>query len=216
MKYATLHFNAAEIRQKVAQLRRMYAQNTTPGEANFYVVWKWSGFFIGFAKIMCVLVTYVAVFIIMRPLVVYWLSNELIMMVPIWLPGVDETTTLGYIITFAFHLCDALLSAVGSVGADVLFIAFVLHLWPMCEIFDRTFQMINDAAQFRTFRSSAELRRFVRNAAQMHKEMCDFKLWVSNAYSMQCWVEVNSNGTSLCMCVFCILTVSVSNVSFLI
>lgn len=103
-------------------------------------------------KLMTVLVTFVGLFIIMRPLVVYWLSSERIMMVPVWLPGVDETTSRGYALHFVYHLCEELLAVIGTIGADSLLIAFVLHLWPMCEIFDNTIQMINDAAQFRPTR----------------------------------------------------------------
>lgn len=209
VKYATLHFNAEDTRMNLAQLRKIYAQNETSSTANFRLLHKWSGFFIGLCKIMCASIIFVGAFLMLRPCIVYWLTNERIMIVPIWVPGVDETTANGYALTSAYHVFVVVLAIVGTIGSDTMFVMFVLHIWPMCEIFANSFADINDAAHIATFRESLALKAFIRNAMQMHSEICSYNSRLANIYFYQCLVEVNSNGISLCACVFCIFVVSV-------
>lgn len=208
IKYATLYFYAADMRANVAQLRRMYSQNASPATANYQVLSKWSGFFIGISKMVGCMFGLVGVCMTSRPAVVYLFTQEQILLIPIWVPGVDETNASGYTLTSAYHVFVMVLAYVGTIGSDTLYLMFVLHIWPMYEIFENTFRIINESARVPVCRDSVELKRFIRNAIQMHSEMCSFSSWVSKTYSIQSWIEVNSNGFSLCMCFFCTLTVS--------
>lgn len=209
MKYSTLYFHAGEIRKKLAHIKRMYIHNCKPKATNYDLLLQWSPFLVGLCKIICVLITAVGLLMILRPLVIFLVMNERVMMVPVWIPWVDETTSTGYTILTAYHVFVCVLAVVGTIGSDTMLIMLVVYLWPMTEIFDQAFKVINEAVEVKSFRKSSELKMFIRNVIQMHDEICSFNSSITNIYFIQCTVEVNTNGLSLCACIFCILTVSI-------
>lgn len=185
----------------------MYLQNRLQGTEMFKILLKWTAFVIGLCKIVCVLISMMGLLLLLRPLAVYFTTRESVMMVPVWVPGIDETTTSGYWLSTFYHVFVLALAIVGTIGSDTLLIIFVVYAWPMCEIFDSMFRIINETARNSSMRHSNRFRLFIRNTIQMHKEICCFNSRVSKIYYYQCTVEVNTNGFSLCACVFCIFAV---------
>lgn len=203
-----LYFYAADIRTNVKQIKQIYSQTIKTEPKQYNLLLNWSAFFIGICKIVFFLMSLVGLSLIFRPLVVYLFTSEIVMMVPVWVPGADVASTTGYTLTTAYHIFVCVLAVFGTIGSDSLIILFVLYMWPMCEIFDNMFAVINDSAKITSFRNSTELKRFIRNVLQMHGDICRYNLRLSKMYFLQCTVEVNTNGFSLCACVFCIMTVS--------
>lgn len=129
-------------------------------------------------------------------------------MVPILLPGVDENTVPGYIGTTAFHIAGAVLVVIGSIGSDCVTLLMVMHIWPMTKILENTFNVINDAAKISKLRNSVEFKLYFRNAIKIYCDIKSYMTWLSHVYALQFWFEVNSNGISICMCLFCTMVVS--------
>lgn len=214
IKYSTLHFNAADIRTNVAQIKRMYSNNVSMRMQNYYVLLKWSAFIVGLSKIICVMVSAVGILMVSRPVVAFLFTSSREIMIPVWVPGVDETTARGYFILTVYHAFVLALAIAGTIGADTVIIMLVVYLWPMSEIFRNMLEVINESVHNSSIRNSLQLKQFIRNLMLMHKEICNYNSRVSKIYFYQCTIEVNSNGFSLCACVFCILTVSIHILSF--
>lgn len=208
IKYGTLYLNGAVVRSNIADIKRLYTHNKLSNTKNYKLLIEWTAFFIGLCKVICVLVSFVGICMVLRPVVVYSLTGTSVMMIPVWVPGVDETTKSGYFISTAYHFFVSALAVAGTIGSDTITLLFVLYLWPMSDIFDNMVGVINDFVQIPSLRNSSQLKLFVRNVIQMHQEICTFYSRTSKMYFYQCTIEVNTNGFSLCACVFCILTVS--------
>lgn len=209
VKYSTMYFGAACLRENIEQLRQIYMHNVSPAAPFYYVLLKWSTFFVGLCKIICVLITFVGLFMLCRPLVIYLVTNEPDRILPVWVPGVDESTIRGFTLTTAYHVFVVFLAVMGTMGADTMFVIFVLYNLPMVDIFENLLHVINESAQISLDRDSVELRMYIRNLLQIHNEMCIYNMRTSSLYWYQCTVEVNTNGMSLCACVFCVLAVSI-------
>lgn len=169
-----LLINSDKITEKVLFLGTVFEQNCKLGTPNLRVLLKWAKrgkFFVkyGFLAVAAPLSTFV-----IYPILVYCQTGEKLLILPMMFPGVDHTTLAGYTITNSLHLAGCILAIFGTVGADFMLVLLVVHMWPLCEVFENMVNELNATLRTVEYRSTIELRRFFRNITMCHVEICEY------------------------------------------
>lgn len=125
-------------------------------------------------KISLIINGMVVVCFIVAPIGIYLWSQELILILPIFTPIADESTTFGYVVLLVYH-CMLVYIAMGLLAiVDATFLIFSFNALPLSNLFDNGFTRLNEyllkcssndlAAD--TLRAKIE----IRNLAMMWKE----------------------------------------------
>lgn len=110
--------------------------------------------------------------LIVWPFAGYYLTGYLEPILPTFIPFVDETSTLGYVILFIFEGLICVLGMSGTCGADFMLFILIVHMWPMCQIFDNMFKELNQGLLVEEHRNSSQIRGHFRNILMVHQDMC--------------------------------------------
>lgn len=66
----------------------------------------------------------------------FYFQNELVPMLPILIPGVDETTVIGYSIVSLFQLFVAVVGAIGISATDIFYVILLLNTPAMAKLIE--------------------------------------------------------------------------------
>lgn len=86
---------------------------------------------------------------------------------PAYIPLVNASELRGYIITIIVQIISMIYAASGQIGADGVFSLCVIHVWPMCDIFEECVENLNISLQENNVKLSAIQ---FRNVMLMHRE----------------------------------------------
>lgn len=120
-------------------------------------------------KFILVVVLLALLVYFLYPLYVYVTKNKLIPLGPLYLPGIDETTTTGYLILFMFHCALIYVALVGFSAFELLMEIIVISSLIFGKLIAIDTELIsNDLIDER--RRDAIHR--LSNLFLMHQEMC--------------------------------------------
>lgn len=167
------------------------------------------------------------------PLLLYLATGNVEPMLPIMLPGIDESTKSGYIALQSVHAVWLACGACGFVGSDMTFIMMSLYAWPLVYLFiDHVDELNRVLVETPRLANSLQVRLFIRNIVGMHLELCEYWIQIFNFYlffgliliefpesrsymsnvqsfySIIGFVDCNTNGLTMAFCAFVILVVS--------
>lgn len=108
----------------------------------------------------------------MVPVSMYFIFGSLEIVVPIYVPGLDEEKLKDYIILLCYQVFMMVYSSFATFVADLLPMTLVLHMWPMCLIFEHMLAELSTAAECEINRKSVELKRALKNIIRLHQEIC--------------------------------------------
>lgn len=200
VKFITVIYNARRISEKVELLRHMYACNTDGSTANYAILRRWSLVFgtvsrAGIAILVCSCMT-------LLPLTMAsnWWRGENELPLPLLLPAIDVHSTVGWWLTYGFDVSMLVLGAFGLCATDLLLLMFVLHMWPMCELFAAEFEQLNAVVRHGgiAVANKAQLRRlkwFFRNLLRIHIDMCEY---VGKRGVVRVWFAIAAMCVSVC------------------
>lgn len=159
------------------------------------------------------------------PVLYYALIGDKVILLPMYVPFLDDSTLCGYVIYYVLHSFWCVQSSIGLIGADLLMALLLLHTLPLVEIFELSISEMNDIlVHCPAARQSLLLKMQLRNIIQMHKEifkcvlecytdfvfkclsfsyLCD----LSSIYRTVFFIEVNADGLTLIFGIFCVLIV---------
>lgn len=207
IKYLTLMIFPKRINAKVQFLRNIYQANGV-GSPNYGTLYKWSQRSVLFVKYAIILVASATGTYMLYPIVMYFIYGESkALMVPLLLPGIDETSHGGYMVLMVYHVASLFLCTFGQCNTDFMLVLLVMHLWPISDIFANSFDELNDALEQPRVRDSRELKRYFRNICVMHKEMCEYLDDISDIYYYMVTGEVFTDGQAMCALMYCMLSV---------
>lgn len=103
------------------------------------------------------------------PLYVYVTENELIPIVDLYLPGVDETTTAGYFAYLIFHMILTSFGFIGSCCSDFLFTMMIINVPFMANILSENFDELNEILRDKEH-DRLHVKMKFRNILLIHKE----------------------------------------------
>lgn len=120
----------------------------------------------------CGFVVYVstAIAYLIRPLVIYALANEIVTILPLSSPFVDNKTTIGYTIEFIFHVCAVIFSGVSSACADFTFVMIIVNVLALAYIFNDSVEELNIAMN-KEAPDTKVIKAYFRNLLLQHREI---------------------------------------------
>lgn len=146
---------------------------------------------------------------VIYPIVMYLVFGEKkALMVPMLLPGIDETSDQGYLVLLVYHFASLALCLFGQCNTDFMLVLLVMHMWPISEVFARTLSDLNEALERQKTQNSRVLSHHFRNICIMHKEMSEYLDDLSEIYYYMVFGEVFTCAEAMCALLYCMLSVN--------
>lgn len=132
------------------------------------------------------LFTLTALAIACIPFVEYWLTGSMGFMISVFIPAMDETTSIGFAFTTLYHCLILFMGYTGTCAADITCLMVILHTWPLSDIFALYVEDLNRTLLDYNVGgggSKALVWLKLRNILMMHKEfykcvyICDFQIY---------------------------------------
>lgn len=106
------------------------------------------------------------------PVLVFLLTGELVLCVPMYLPMIHDETLAGFSLLSAVHVFWFLQVIFGLIGSDFLMGLLLLHILPMVELFELSCAEMNEVLDYdRRVSKSRQIQKWLRNITQMHQAM---------------------------------------------
>lgn len=111
--------------------------------------------------------------ILVYPVFVFVIRGQFVPMLPMFVPGIDESSSGGFAMLSVLHVFWTIQGAVGLLFADMFYSLILLHIWPMVDIFGSMFEQLNEAiVQRPKLEKSFVVRMWLRNIIMAHREIC--------------------------------------------
>lgn len=106
------------------------------------------------------------------PVLYYILTGDRVMIFPVYVPYLDDSTWQGFLTYYAIHSFWCAQLVVGLVGSDLLMALLLLHTLPIVEILELSVEELSyELEHFPAARQSLMVQMQLRNVIQMHKEI---------------------------------------------
>lgn len=208
IKYLTLMIFPKRTNDKIQFLSKIYQANGIDSP-HYGILFKWSQRSLWFVKYGIIPVASATGTFMIYPIIMYFIFGETkALMVPMVLPGIDETTLNGYLVLLVYHMASLFLCLFGQCNTDFMLVLLVMHMWPISEIFANTFNELNVALERPGIRDTREVATHFRNICIMHKEMSEYLDDLSEIYYYMVFGEVFTCAQAMCALVYCMLTVN--------
>lgn len=103
------------------------------------------------------------------PLYMYYFENEVVTILPIYMPFVDETTFAGYIITCAYQIVLLVLATIGVLACDSFMAIIIVSTLIFAKLIKFDMEQINE--DLKEKESTLTVKARFRNILLMHQEM---------------------------------------------
>lgn len=119
-----------------------------------------------------VLMYFSLIFVVLTyPGFMYFTQHELVPIMPLYIPGIDENTIIGYIIITIYHLTMITLASVGIAATDFFLAIVIISSLIFAKLIWLEMQQIHTDLDEKS--SELSLKVHFRNILRMHKEMCE-------------------------------------------
>lgn len=198
------------INDKIQFLSKIYKSNGSES-SNYRILLKWSQRSLWFVKYGIIPVAAATGTFMIYPILMYFVFGEnKALMVPMLLPGIDETSHMGYLVLLVYHMASLFLCLFGQCNTDFMLVLFVMHMWPISEIFANTFNELNEALENPDNIHSRRVTGHFRNICIMHREMSEYLDDLSNIYYYMVFGEVFTCAEAMCALLYCLLSVKIA------
>lgn len=229
LKLYTYCGHVEENRASLQILHDIYGATTDKSKQSYAIMLRWSNLIFSIAKIFSCVIVATMLVIIVYPMFVFLISGQFVPMLPMFVPGIDELSKLGFLMLTGIHTIWAVQGAVGMLFSDMFYSVMVLHIWPMVHILENMFQELNVAIlKNPNLGDSLQVRLWLRNIIMAHREIClqvllylnqiicnnlsdlisRFISRLSDVYSRIFLFDVFSNGLAMCMILFSLSVVN--------
>lgn len=83
-------------------------------------------------------------FYLLNPIYLYYAKNEIVPLLPLYMPFIDETTRTGFILLTAIHLGFLFIAVVASASSDLWFAMVAVNFFVPANIFYDDVRVLND------------------------------------------------------------------------
>lgn len=112
----------------------------------------------------------VGIFYMINPIYSYYVKNELIPLVPVYMIFIDETTRNGFIALGITHLAFTALTVTGSACSDFMFVMLIVNMPVMSTIFVDNVDELNEILREETVDVPLAKAK-LKNILLMHREI---------------------------------------------
>lgn len=108
----------------------------------------------------------------MFPVLVYFTKHELIPLIPLFIPGIDEKTTIGYIALWIYHTILELVALFGVMALDFVLVVVILSTLMFSKLISWEMDEIHRQLQEKNSALAVKVR--FRNILLMHHSIFEF------------------------------------------
>lgn len=119
-------------------------------------------------KFLSFMLLVAVIFFFIVPVYVYVMENKLVPLIPLYMPGIDETTTTGYLLLLLLHSAQILMSVIGFLAFEFLLEIIVINSMIFGKLIALDTELINNDLE-NGMRHDAIYR--LKNIFMMHQEM---------------------------------------------
>lgn len=206
VKYIVFLSNTRSMCGHVAYLQRVYRQcDSFRAEALRLIDWaKISKK--GIVIYMCIFGLTEAGFCAL-PLYIYATTGDMVLLLPILVPGFDETTPSGFLGQTVCQFTFMLMMLFGMAGSDTTIFLFIIQICPLSEMIMLKLRVLKDGLRHYDveIRSDAEHRRmraYLLNIVRMHAEFVEYVGEISDMFYVLFMVEIMFDGLGMCLIMF--------------
>lgn len=111
------------------------------------------------------------------PIYMYLFKGEVIVVLSIYFPGVDETTTGGYIFLLCYHITVLVLALIAVSACDFLFTMLIVNTPAMAILIEDEVQQLNGILTSQEV-DVPLMKSKLKNILLMHREMTEWVEWI--------------------------------------
>lgn len=123
-------------------------------------------------KLSCTLYSLTVIGYLASPVAIYLLTHELITIIPIRLPFIDDKTLIGFFIMTFFEGISAILGAFGTAASDLTFAMIIINTHAVANIVEESIEDLNNDLQAKRQKILAIKGRF-RNVLLQNSEIVE-------------------------------------------
>lgn len=101
-------------------------------------------------------------------LVLYIYTNESQIVLPMYIPGIDETTKMGFWIVTSYHAVNLIYAVIGSFGPDLVLVGATLNALGLTKALKMEIDCLSIQTKGNKDINVLETQLFVRNIVFMH------------------------------------------------
>lgn len=170
MKAYAVIMRRRDINIAVNSLANIYKQNEKSSKDNSQILEMCSLNAFRITKALTILYSLCGIMFGASPIILHLIFGTIEPAVPIFLPKVDISTTIGFVTTWIYHVYILFTASIGFIFCDALYGNLVLHVSMMSGLITNQWNVINEQMQ-RKNTSSLEVKSSFRNVCKMHQEM---------------------------------------------
>lgn len=103
------------------------------------------------------------------PLYMYYFKNKVVTMIPLYLPGVDESHLTGYIILSAYQIIIFVIGTLGVLACDFFMAIIIISTLIFAKLISLDIEQINNDLLLKDSMVTVKFR--FKNVLLMHQEM---------------------------------------------
>lgn len=108
----------------------------------------------------------------LNPLYIYWYKQELVTLLPTYVPGIDENSVKGYVILTFYHILLMGLAFIASVAIDFLYTMIIVNTPILAILIEFQVKQLNEFL-VETPNDLSMIKFKLRNILLMHREMTE-------------------------------------------
>lgn len=171
MKLLTCTFNYVELRKLLVFLDSVYVANDKAGNnENNKILYKWAKIILITYKTFMVLYVATVLLLLFYQIFQNVMFNKMECLLAAYIPGIDETTYNGFLITTCTHVTVIMCALVGLISGDGILMAILFHYYPLTLIFERSTQHLNDILVAKR-PNKVHINITLRSILLMHKDI---------------------------------------------
>lgn len=168
----TIYFGHDALCFKIEHLRNIYLANQNEKSSRHAVLLKSARIARFIFELFIVVINGTFIIFIFYPLLVYLFNGERVVIFPLFLPFIDETTDVGYAIITGCQAVWMIQTSIGLIGSDSSMALLLVLVRPMVDMFEISFDEMNSVLEsVPRVKHSMELNNWLRNLILMHQEM---------------------------------------------
>ncbi|XP_031636823.1 odorant receptor 67d-like [Contarinia nasturtii] len=138
------------------------------------------------------------------PLYMYYFENEVVTIIPVYLPGVDETQLAGYIILSCYQVLLFILATFGVLACDFFMAIIIISTLIFAKLISLDMAQINDDLLQKN--STLTVKSRLRNILLMHQEMTKYMKRVEKLTFIMFFGQIASSSIGSVIIFYVILT----------
>lgn len=161
------------ITDQVEFLKSIHMRLQEQSTSGYRILDHWSKIFKTVSKFFLIMIVGGALMMLLYPMIYYWFTGNVEQIIPIMVPGIDESTRIGFVELQLVHIVWLACGACGLTSSDLTNMMLSLYSWPLAYLLvDHLDKMNRALVDTPKVANTREMRLFVWNIIRMHQEFC--------------------------------------------